>query len=91
MKIINYEFLISDAFGTKYNLIGAWAEDAEHDRKADGTKIYSQDEIEREINVALAENSDHEVLEIKTNFVTVHRHNNAGCDTIYEYVTIVLK
>ena len=89
MKIATYEFRVSNGYGTKDVPCGAWSE--KHNEHNDG--LYSADDIDREINkaIALLEKHDCEIVDVRTNFVTIQHHNNGGCDFVMAYVTILYK
>ena len=86
MKVTNLEFRICDTFGMKDTPDGCWGKDV-HERTI---PLCSQKDVEKKINAVLEKLGD-TVIDIKTNFKTIYRHNNAGCDTIYEFVTIISK
>jgi len=89
MKIAHLKFQISNYTGVKERGLGAWAKD--HDEC--GKELYSTDDVEECVNdtLHLIEKEGHEIVDVRTDFVTVAGHNNGGCNTILEYVTILYK
>ena len=89
MKMLQLTFKITNAYGTKDIPLGAWKE--KHD---DNCKdLYLADDVARAVNAAVKrlEGKGAEIADIRTDFVTVDNHNNGGCNTIFEYVTILYR
>ena len=89
MKITQLKFQISNYTGVKEHGLGAWAKD--HDKCEN--ELYSADDVEECVNdtLHLIEKEGREIVDVRTDFVTVAGHNNGGCNTILEYVTILYK
>jgi hypothetical protein len=89
MKIAKLEFQISDYTGTKSSGIGAW----EKDRDKYQDNLCDSSDVEEDVNntLHLLEKNGSEIIDVRTDFVTVQTHNNGGCDTVFEYVTILYK
>lgn len=89
MKIVKLEFQISNDIGTKNVGIGAWKKDYGEDKD----NLYNSSDIEKDINntLHLLEKNGSEIIDVRTDFVTIHEHNNGGCNTVFEYVTILYK
>lgn len=87
MKIIKLEFQISNFTGIKKSRLGAWAKSEHEDELCDSS------DVEEDVNntLHLLEKSGNKVIDVRTDFVTVQRHNNGGCDTVFEHVTILYK
>lgn len=89
MKIAKLRFQISDYTGVKDAAIGVWEEDHEENKE----KLYGPSDVVGDVNKALdmLEKMGHEIIDVRTDFVTVHSHNNGGCATVFEHVTILYK
>ena len=89
MKITQLKFQISNYTGVKEHGLGAWAKD--HDEC--GKELYSADDVEECVNdtLHLIEKEGREIVDVRTDFVTIAGHNNGGCNTVLEYVTILYK
>ena len=89
MKIVKLEFQISNAAGTRNIGMGAW----EKDHDTDKDNLYASSDVEEDVNntLHLLEKSGSKIIDVRTDFVTIQRHNNGGCDTVFEYVTILYK
>lgn len=87
MKIAHLKFQISNYTGMKDNGLGAWTEREHEDT------LYDSSDVEEDVNntLHLLEKKGHEIIDVRTDFVTVHGHNNGGCNTVFEYVTILYK
>jgi hypothetical protein len=87
MKIIKLEFQISNYTGTKRSRFGAWAKSEHEDELCDSS------DVEEDVNntLHLLEKKGHEIIDVRTDFVTVHSHNNGGCNTVFEHVTVLYK
>lgn len=53
-------------------------------------KIYTEQQIDETINEWLKD-SNADVIDIRINHYTIHRHNNAGADSIIAVYTILYK
>lgn len=89
MKIAKLKFQISDYTGTKESAIGVWQED--HSKNQEN--LFSPSDVEEDVNntLHLLEKNGNDIIDVRTDFVTVHKHSNGGCDTVFEYVTILYK
>lgn len=76
MKFFQLEFRISNGYGTKDI----------------SNEVCSSDDVLNAVNAAIDElGTDVEIVDIRTNFVCIAHHNNGGCDSIMEYVTILYR
>ena len=89
MKMLQLQFQITNPYGTKDIPMGAWKE--EHDARCE--ELCSTDDVGRKVNAAIngLEDKGFEIIDIRTDFATVDNHNNGGCNTIFEYVTILYR
>lgn len=89
MKIIKHQFLISDYTGPKDKAYGGWA--ADHGKTKND--LCNATDVEKSVNktLNLLKKEGHEVVDVRTDFVTVHNHSNGGCNTVIEFVTILYK
>ena len=89
MKMLQFQFQITNPYGTKDVPMGAWKE--KHDEHCE--KLCSTDDVRRKVNAAVEdiEDNGNEIVDIRTDFVTVDVHNNGGCNTVFEYVTILYR
>ena len=89
MKMLQLSFKITNAYGTKDLALGAW--DDKHDDNCED--LCSTDDVGRKVNAAVKrlESKGAEIADIRTDFATVDNHNNGGCNTIFEYVTILYR
>ena len=89
MQIAKLEFQISNFTGTKSSGMGAW----EKDRTTHQDTLYDSSDVEEDVNntLHLLEKNGSEIIDVRTDFVVIQKHNNGGCDTVFEYVTILYK
>ena len=85
MKVTNLEFKICDCWGTNDWLVGKFNDEKLPENRA---KMATQKEVEKKINKVLESIGDN-LVDIKINFVQLKQHNNAGANSIMEYVTII--
>ena len=83
VKIKTFEFQVSDTYGTKNALFGAWTEKAENKNR---DSLSGVNEIDKVVNNFIADKKN--VISITSDFVTIHQHNNGGADVVIRYVTI---
>lgn len=99
MKIKTFEFRVSFQGGTIQNHIlkeasyndyytGFNNENLAKKYGYSNQKLYSESEIDEAINSFI---KNLEVIDIKINSETLHRHNNAACDSIIRIYTVFYK
>lgn len=91
VRIKTFEFRVSFMGGTEQTHILRPEDYASYHKcveRGDGGKLFSEAEIDKTINDFM---ENREVIDIKINSETVHRHNNAGCDSIVRIYTILYK
>lgn len=90
MKIKTFSFLISNYVGNE-NFVNGLDENDMNFRKPRYKQmnfVYTQDEIDSTIN-RFCESV--EVVDVKVNTYTIHRHNNSRCDSVIANYTILYK
>lgn len=93
MKALQLEFQISNGYGTKTMPAGSWGDGADAGER---DHLYSAADVTRAINEAIDKLLNGrldatEIVDVKTDFATIQRHNNSGCDLVMEYVTILYR
>lgn len=95
VKIKTFEFMIHTWAGSamchrkeKSREIAVAKYFTDHCKKSDPENLWSPAEIDSKINSFI---SDKDIVDIKVENYTAHRHNNAGDDTIIAKYTIIYK
>lgn len=92
MRIKTFEFRVSFAGGTEQSHIRGERDYADYYKGVNNgdehRRLYTEREIDRTVNEFL---ESHDIIDIKVNSETVHRHNNAGCDSIIRVYTVLYK
>lgn len=86
MRIKTFKFYLSNCQTCKKVSNSEYYE-ARYDR----LHTSSEEEIDKVINDFLSECGENEIVDIKINDYTMHRHNNGGSDTIVRTYTIIMK
>ena len=87
MKIKTLSYLINNAYGNKDSLKECRAKNAAERKNVDYVKIWSNSEIDKNVNKHLE--SIQNLKEIRIDYVKLSGHNNGGNDTVEMRVVII--
>lgn len=87
MKIKTLSYLINNAYGNKDSLKERRAKNAAERNNVDYVKIWSNSEIDKDVNKHLA--SIQNLKDVRIDYVKLSGHNNGGNDTVEMRVVII--